>query len=163
MRPKAPSPGRRLRALAGFAAAVLVAFSGPGLAATYRLDDSASRVIPPSARWQWAQGSLRTGINTLEMNVRVDVRIDTREWEGRAGRVYMVLPVDAGGPVTAQWESQGRLLGGRLVSGERALVFSGTLPGPFLEDTIRVRITTDARVMTDDTRRMNFHFELDTP
>lgn len=133
------------------------------LAETFRLDDSASQVFPPSAHWEWAPGSLRTGINTVHMNVRVEVRIDTRAWAGRQGRVYMVLPVDAGGPVTAEWQSHGRLLGGRLVSGERTLVFSGAIPGPFLEDTFRVHLTTDARQMSTETQRVAFHFELDSP
>ena len=54
------------------------------LAETFRLDDSASQVFPPSAYWEWAPGSLRTGINTVHMNVRVEVRID--RGRGRAGR-----------------------------------------------------------------------------
>jgi hypothetical protein len=133
------------------------------MAETLRLDDSASQVLPPTAHWEWAQGSLRSGLNTVHMNVRVEVRIDTRAWVGKQGRIYMVLPVDAGGPVTAVWQSQGRLLGGRLVSGERALVFSGSIPGPMLEDSFRVNLTTDAGLMTTETQRLAFHFELDTP
>jgi len=133
------------------------------LAETYRLEDPASQAFPPNAQWEWAPGSLRRGINTVHMNIRVEVRIDTRAWAGRQGRVYMVLPVEAGGPVTAEWTSQGRLLGGRLVSGERALVYSGVIPGPLLEDTLRVHLATDARQMTTETQRLAFHFELDTP
>ena len=133
------------------------------LGASYRLDDTASQVLPPSAHWEWAPGSLRTGINTVSMKVRVNVRINTAAWAGRQGQIYMVLPVDSGGQVTAEWRSQGRLLGGRMVSGERALVFSGTVPGPSLEDTLEVRLSTDARQMTTDTQRVAFHFELDAP
>ena len=145
--------------------AVLVAFAlaTPCRAETHRLDDSASQVFPPNARWEWGPGSLRTGINTVHMHIRVEARIDTRAWVGRQGRVYMVLPVDAGGPIAAEWQSQGRLLGGRLVSGERALVFSGVIPGPLLEDTLRVHLATDARQMTTETQRMACHFEIDTP
>ena len=75
----------------------------------------------------------------------------------------MVLPVDADGRITAEWSSQGRLLSGQMVSGERALVFSGTVPGPVLEDTIHVRLTADARTLVGDTQRLAFPFELDTP
>jgi hypothetical protein len=141
----------------------LAAHAPAGRAETFRLDDSATQVIPPSAYWEWAPGSLRTGINTVHMNIRVDARIDTRAWAGRQGRVYLALPVDAGGPVTAEWRSQGRLLGGRLVSGERALVYAGTIPGPTLEDTLHVHLATDARKMTDETQRLEFRFELDIP
>lgn len=151
-----PLPARGLAFLL-----ILVATAASG--ATYRLDDSASQVIPPNAQWEWAAGSLRTGINTVHLSARVIVRIDTREWAGRQGRIYMVLPLDSTGAVTAEWQAQGRLLGGRLVSGERALVYTGTIPGPFLEDTLAVRLSTDARSLTSETQRMAFHFELDTP
>ena len=144
-------------------AACLLAHAASALGATYVLDDSASQVLPPNAQWQWAPGSMRTGVNTLHMDVRVNVRIDTRAWAGRAGRIYMVLSQDGGGPVTAEWETQGRLLGGRLTPGERALVFSGTVPAPLLEDTLRVRLTADSRLIDDNARRYAFHFELDTP
>ncbi|HRE13179.1 MAG TPA: hypothetical protein PLD37_03175 [Usitatibacteraceae bacterium] len=133
------------------------------LAATFKLDDPGSQVVPPTARWQWKKSLAREDLNALEMDVRVMVRIDTRAFAGRAGRVYMVLPADPGAPVSAEWQSQGRLLPGRLVSGERAVVFSGTLPGPFLEDTLQVRLSADARRMPEDARRFAFHFEFDTP
>lgn len=152
-----------LRRLAFLALLGLVAYAPAGLAETYRLDDSASQVLPPTAYWEWPPASLLKGINTVHMDVRVEVRIDTRAWAGRQGRIYLVLPVDAGGPVTAEWQSQGRLLGGRLASGERTLVYSGTIPGPLLEDSLRVHLTTDARLMTAETQRLAFHFELDTP
>ena len=141
----------------------LMAYAASGAAATYRLDDSASQVFPPNARWEWVQGSLRTGINTVYLNARVIVRIDTSAWVGKSGRVYMVLPIDADGRVTAEWQTQGKMLGGRMISGERALVFSGTLTGPILEDTMHVRLSTDARTMVSDVQRLSFHYELDTP
>jgi hypothetical protein len=97
------------------------------------------------------------------MDIRVEARIDTRPFAGRQGRVYLVLPVDAGGPVTAQWQSHGRLLGGRLVSGERALVYTGVMPATYLEDTLRMHLATDVRQMSTETQRLAFHFELDTP
>ncbi len=132
-------------------------------AETHRLDDSLSQVFPPVAEWAWEPGSIRSGSTRLQMQVRVNVRIDTKNWTGRPARIYMVLPLAGGAPVTAEWETQGRLLGGRLVSGERALVFSGNVPGPWLEDTMRVRLTTDTRLARESVNRLAFHFELDTP
>ena len=143
--------------------ALAVALAGTASAATIRLDDSASQVVPPTARWQWKKSLARQDLNALEMDVRVMVRIDTRALAGRAGRVYMVLPAEPGAPIAAEWQSQGRLLPGRLASGERAVVFSGTLPGPFLEDTLQVRLSADARRMPEEARRFAFHFEFDTP
>jgi hypothetical protein len=151
------------RVVAVVVASAFVALVGVAQAATVRLDDSASQVFPPAAQWNWAPGSLRSGSQSLHMNVVVKVRIDTRALAGQSGRVYMVLPVDNEGQVAAEWQSEGRLLGGRLVSGERALVYSGALPAPMLEDTLRVRLTADARATSDEARRLAFHFEFDSP
>lgn len=151
------------RAVAIAVAAAFAVLAGMAHAATVRLDDSASQVFPPAAQWHWAPGSLRSGSQNLHMNLVVKVRVDTRALAGQSGRVYMVLPVDNEGQVVAEWQSEGRLLGGRMVSGERALVYSGSLPAPMLEDTLRVRLTADARTMSDDARRLAFHFEFDSP
>ena len=145
------------------AAAILALAALPTFAATVRLDDSASQVIPPNATWQWESRSLRSGINTLHMNIRVNVRIDTRAYAGRQGNIYMALPPDGSSTVRAEWFTHGRLLPGRLASGERVVVYSGVIPGPYLDDTIQVHLTTDARQLAEDVRRIQFNFELDTP
>jgi hypothetical protein len=145
------------------AALLVLAGTAPVAAETFRLDDSMSQVTPPAAEWEWMPFAARGADTVLHMNVRVLVRIDTRAWAGRAGRIFMVLPLDPGGPVTATWEARGPLLSGRLVSGERALVYTGAITTPTIEDTLTVRLTTDARLRTVSTRRLAFHFELDTP
>jgi hypothetical protein len=150
--------GRRLAVAMGAFALVT-----PVFADTFRLDDSGTLVTPPTATWDWLPGALRTGLSTLEMFLRVDVRIDTRRWAGRNGHIYMVLPADGDGPIQAEWTTQGRLLGGRLASGGRTLVYSGTIPGPTLEDTMRMRLTTDSRRLPAGAQRMAFHFEIDSP
>ena len=132
-------------------------------AETVRLDDSLSQVTPPVAEWAWEPGSIRSGNTRLVMRAKVDVRLDTRKWLGQPARIYMVMPVEGAGLVTAEWETQGRLLGGRLNPGERALVFSGNIPGPWLEDTMRVQLTADSRKMTQTPARLSFHFEMDSP
>ncbi len=134
----------------------------PGSANTVRLDDSLSHTVPPNVKMQWlpfARGESNSG--GMEAWVTVNIRIDTRDWIGRQGHIYMVLPRDEVSSIEAVWISQGRLQGGRLVSGDRALVFSGTIPGPTLEDQLRVRLRSNAD-WTSNTRRLNFHFELDT-
>jgi hypothetical protein len=131
-------------------------------AATYRLDDSASHAVPPNVQMQWR--SALPGLNNdndVEAQIRVNIRVDTRLWVGRTGRIYMVLPQDAGPRIVAQWQTQGRLLPGRLVSGERALVFAGPITQPMLDDQMLVHLRTDGRWQSQS-RRLNFHFELDT-
>ncbi|MEY4884153.1 MAG: hypothetical protein RIS34_2007 [Pseudomonadota bacterium] len=134
----------------------------PALAATHLLDDSASHVMPPNVQMAWhSPAPGRAADHDVETRVTVNVRIDTRAWVGRIGRIYMVLPQDSGPPMMAQWQTQGRLLPGRLVSGERGLVYSGLITQATLDDQIQVHLRTDGR-WTSNSRRLNFHFELDT-
>ena len=143
------------------AALGMLAF-GSSLANPFRLDDSLSYTVPPNVQMQWlpfARGQMNA--SGMEAWVTVNSRIDTRDWIGRSGRIYMVLPRDEASSIEAVWTTQGRLQAGRLVSGERALVFAGTIPGATLQDQMQVRLRSNAD-WTSNSRRLNFHFELDT-
>lgn len=127
----------------------------------HRLDDSLSHTVPPNVQMQWlplTPGQSYAG--GMEAWVRVNIRIDTRDWMGRSGRIYMVLPRDEASSIEAVWTTQGRLQPGRLVSGDRTLVFAGTIPGATLEDQMQVRLRSNAD-WSSNSRRLNFHFELD--
>lgn len=127
----------------------------------HRLDDSLSHTVPPNVQMQWLP--LKSGqpfAGGMEAWLRVNIRIDTRDWIGRSGRIYMVLPRDQASDIEAVWTTQGRLMAGRLVSGERTLVFAGTIPGATLEDQMQVRLRSNADWQSNS-RRLNFHFELD--
>lgn len=139
----------------------LLLTAGPAAAGTHRLDDSLSHTVPPNVQMQWLP--LKSGqpfAGGMEAWLRVNIRIDTRDWIGRSGRMYMVLPRDQSSDIEAVWTTQGRLQAGRLVSGERALVFAGTIPGATLEDQMQVRLRSNAD-WSSNSRRLNFHFELD--
>ena len=142
--------------------AVFVALfiSTAAVAETHQLDDSLSHTVPPTAQMQWLPQTRADQDGGMEAWVRVNIRIDTQAWIGRSGRVYMVLPRDEAASVEAVWTTQGRLRAGRLVSGERALVYAGQIPGATLEDQMQVRLRSNAD-WTSNTRRLNFHFELD--
>ena len=131
------------------------------LADTHRLDDSASQIVAAERNMRWVTPLPgRSSNNDVVTRVIVNVRIDTSAWMGRTGQIFMALPSDGEPPVSAHWVTQGRLLPGRLVSGERGMVFSGTITKPLLEDQFVVDLKTDGRWMSPR-RRMNFHFELD--
>jgi hypothetical protein len=150
-----------MKRLTRWATALCLLTAAHAWASPFRLDDSQSHTVPPTVQMQWraiAPGQPDAG---MEAWVRVNVRIATREWVGRSGRVYMVLPRDQTSSIEASWTTQGRLLPGRLVSGERALVYAGTLPADTLEDQLLVRLRSPADWSTSS-RRLNFHFELDT-
>lgn len=152
------SPRRRLALVLALLGAALAL---PAAANPHRLDDSQSYTVPPNVQMQWLP--LKPGQpfgQGMEAWLRVNVRIDTSQWTGRNGRIYMVLPSDQASRVEAVWTTQGRLLGGRLLSGERALVYAGPIPGPTLQDQLQVRLRADPD-WTSNSRRLNFHFELD--
>ncbi|HMN94280.1 MAG TPA: hypothetical protein PKC60_13700 [Hydrogenophaga sp.] len=134
-----------------------LAFAQPGV---HRLDDSLSHTEPPNLQMQWRPHSGPDAGDGMEAWVRVRVHIDTRDWSGRRGRVYMVLPSDQPPAVEAVWSSAGALRAGRLVSGERALVFSGALPAEALQDMLSVRLRTGPDWFSQS-RRLNFHFEFE--
>lgn len=140
---------------------VLLAAAGVAQAATFRVDDSASMPQESSATLRWRQlAPSRGGDNTIEGSTRVQVRLNLAQWHKRAGRVYMVLPEQPGGRVTVSWTTQGRLLPGELVSGQRALVYAGAISAPLLEETLQLKIATDGTRLSAS-QRLNFHFEID--
>lgn len=150
----------RTRRFAPLALAGLL-LAGVAQANPHRLDDSGSHTVPPQAQMQWRPLSARGGGDPgMEAWLRVNLRIATADWAGRSGRLYMVLPRDELSTVEAVWTTQGRLLPGRLVSGERSLVYAGVLPGPWLEEQIAVRLRTGSDWQGSN-RRLNFHFEFD--
>lgn len=134
-----------------------------GSAATVRLDDAGSYALQPSAQMQWRSALPKFSTRpSTEALVRVHIHIDTRAYAGQQAQIYMVLPPDGDTPLVAEWQSQGRLLPGRVTSGERTLVFTGKVPGPALQDELVVRLRSDGDWSTH-TRRLKFHFEMDTP
>jgi hypothetical protein len=96
----------------------------------------------------------------MEAWVRVNIHIDTQDWVGRSGRVYMVLPRDETSTLEAVWTTDGKLLAGRLVSGERALVYAGNITSNALRDQMLVRLRSGPDWQSNS-RRLNFHFEID--
>ncbi len=127
----------------------------------HRLDDSLSHTVPPNLQMEWLPlEASRSQAPGMEAWVVVNVRIDTREWVGRSGRVYMALPRDEASTIEAVWTTQGRMQPGRLVSGDRTLVYAGTIRGATLEDQFKVRLRSNPD-WQGRSRRLNFHFEFD--
>ena len=127
----------------------------------HRLDDSRSHPAADNVQMQWLPQNASDASAGMQTTVRVSIYIDTAEWKERSGRVYMVLPRDqAGSTVEAEWTTNGTLLPGRLVSGERSLVFAGRISGDSLQDEMQVTLRT-APDWQSSSRRLNFYFEID--
>ncbi len=90
----------------------------------------------------------------------MQVRLNLAPWLKRNGRLFLVLPEQSLGQVRASWTTQGRLLPGSLVSGQRALVLAGPIMTPRLDETLVVKIETDGTRL-GSAHRLNFHFEID--
>lgn len=128
----------------------------------YPVDDSGTVVMDPVLAMQWnpAGGSGHPGL--VAASTRVSAQLNLAEWLGRSGRIYMTLPRTAGPAVRASWTTGGTLLPGAMISGERALVYAGTLSSPLLRDVIEIRLEADgARLERPERLAFGFEIEVD--
>jgi len=148
-------------ALATAAFALQLLPTADSAAATFRVDDSASIPSESTARLKWrAVAPTRRADSTLEGAVGVSVRLNLSPWINRNGKLFLVLPEQPIGVVKARWQTQGRLLPGELVSGQRALVYAGPISTPMLDETLVLTIETDGDRLPG-AHRLKFHFEID--
>lgn len=136
--------------------------AAPALAATYVVDDTSTIPYESNVVTRWRDGATggRQMSNDIEGGAVVTLRLNVQPWLNRNGRVYLVLPQQPIGVVNVEWATQGRLLPGKLRSGERTLVFVGPIRTPTLEDTFTVRVVADGR-RVNAPQRLKFHFEID--
>lgn len=135
--------------------------TGVADAATYRVDEVGTFPQESSATMRWRQvAPSRGGDNTIEGSTTVNVRLNLAPWLNRTGRLFLVLPDQPITPVRASWTTQGRLLPGQLVSGQRALVYSGPIALPILEETLVLKLEADGARMSS-AQQLHFHFEID--
>jgi hypothetical protein len=137
------------------------AFAAGAHAATFRVDDSLSLPSETNTTMKWRSlAPNRVAGNAVEGTNIVTVRLNLAPWLNRTGKVYMALPEQPIGPVTADWTTQGKLLPGTLQSGNRTLVFAGPIRTSLLEDTIVLRLTADGQRLRAP-QRLQFYFEID--
>ena len=150
-----------MRAAFAIAISMAAAVASSAGAATYRVDDSASLPRESSTSMKWRSfAPTRAAGNLVEGANQVTVRLNLAPWLNRNGRIYMVLPEQPIGQVTAEWSTQGKLLPGQLQSGSRTLVYSGPIRTGLLEDTILLKLTADGRRLVSPLR-LDFYFEID--
>ena len=152
----------RLRAVLPFGLGLLVLVAvSDATAATHPVDDSASLPEQPNITMRARPAVLgQQAGSTASGESTVRVVLNTTPWVHRVGRIYMVLPAQPVGPVTVSWSTEGRLLPGALVSGQRALVYAGLITTSRLIDTMTLTIQADARRLGAP-RRLDFQFQID--
>jgi hypothetical protein len=125
------------------------------------IDDSGT--LPYNAalamRWQQLEPRAR-GNNQMSGTLQLRVRLNVSPWLRHTGRIYLVLPAQQPGAMTAAWTTQGRLLPGQVTTGGRTLVYAGPITGPFLEDVVQLTVSLDGRRMLQS-YQVNFRFEMD--
>lgn len=145
--------------------ALLAAIVTPAIAQSYPVDDSASQVLDSSLRLKPdAMPARGAPMYMVSGEIAVLVRLDVSPWQGRQGRIYMRMPEQHGGVITATWSTRGRLLPGNLRAGERAVVYAGLIGNAMLEDTLRLRIDADGRAFpSSEQLAFSFEIDLDSP
>ena len=132
----------------------------PAAAATFAVDDSTSYTHDANTAMKWKLSPSRRSGSAVEGATLVTVRLNLKPWMTKSGKVYMVLAKQAFGPVKAAWTTQGRLLAGQVVSGERTLVYAAPIRSAVLEDTIALTLEADGQRLVA-AQRLQFHFEID--
>lgn len=164
MTPHAPEfrGPRRLTFKSVCALLVASVASHAALAATFRVDDSLTLPHNAQTRMQWKSAApTRAEGNLVEGAVIVTIRLNLAPWLNKNGQIYMTLPPQPTiGPVTAEWTTQGRLLPGKVVSGERTLVFSGPIRSTLIEETLHVKVQADGARLAMP-QQLEFIFEID--
>jgi hypothetical protein len=144
------------------ALALAIIWPSAAHAKSITLDDSGTEALEPSVsmRWKTAAPGRSPGANLLIGTTTIRVRINVMPWLKHSGRIYLSLPAQQPGPISASWVTQGQLLSGQLQSGNRILVYCGPLTTPFLEDVFKFQFSINAALISRP-YPVSFHFELD--
>lgn len=128
---------------------------------TSPIDDAGTLPYDAPLVLHWQQLSPRRPVNnTLTGTTSIRVRLNVGSWMHRAARIYLLLPAQSPGTLSASWTTQGRLLPGRITSGSRTLVYAGPVTTAFLEDVLQLTLNVDARQM-NQLYHVNFQFQMD--
>ena len=133
----------------------------PADAKTTVIDDSGTLPYDAPLVLHWQQLSPRRPVNNrMTGTLTLRVKLNVAPWLRRPGRIYLVLPAQQPGAMSATWSTQGRLLAGRVSSGTRSLVYSGSITTPFIEDVLQLTLEVDGTQMRQ-LYHVNFRFEID--
>ena len=137
-------------------------YSSLAHARTTAIDDSGTQAVEPSVSMHWksvvpqrsSDNQMMVGATTIR------VRLNVAPWLRHSGRIYLVLPTQQPGPISASWSTQGRLLPGQIHSGTRSMIYAGPVIRPVMEDVFVLQFSIDGKLM----RRpfpVTFRFEMD--
>jgi hypothetical protein len=150
-----------VRPLHTFAYCIIWLTSAAAYAKTTVIDDSGTLPYDTAVAMRWQQQQPRgAAANLMVGTLQVRVRLNVSAWLRHTGHIYLVLPAQQPGAMTAAWTTQGRLLPGQVAAGGRTLVYAGPITAPFMEDVVQLTVTVDGRRMLQS-YEVNFRFEMD--
>lgn len=134
---------------------LLILFVSAGAIAGERLDDSASpRARVPAVSALTDEGRpLADSRNPTRVQLRfgrIDYRLATARHVGRAARIFYVVPPLIAGlrspaGMRVEWRGLGAFQSGTARPGERQQVWAGTVPGPWMNESIELTVDLDLR------------------
>lgn len=134
----------------------------PAPGRVFRVDDSGTVVLDPVLEMQWQPPGRSGSTSLVSASTRVSIQLNLASWVGRSGRIYMTLPRTPGPTVRATWRTGGTLLPGSVLSGDRTLVYAGTVTGPVIRDLIDIALEADGtRLSRPEALAFGFEIELD--
>lgn len=144
------------------ALALAIIWTPAAQARTTPIDDSGTQALEPSVSLRWKTAAPPHGASNTTMVGRTTlrVRLNVLPWLNRHGRIYLALPAQPPGPITASWTTQGRLGPGQVLSGNRVLLYAGPITTPVIEDVVAFQFSVDGRLVSRPFP-VNFRFEMD--
>jgi hypothetical protein len=149
------SSARRTASAFFFALALTIICWAPARSNSVTIDDSGTQSLNPAVSMRW-----KTATPAPSRLWSVRVRINVMPWLRHAGRIYLSLPAQEPGPMRLSWNTQGRFLPGQVQSGNRALIYSGPITTPFMEDTLTLQFVVGGTLMRRPVP-VTYHFEMD--
>lgn len=128
-----------------------------------RLSDALSTQQQFDLDLNWKHNSSMRDLDARELNaltarVRyVEVRLDTREFIGKRGKIFISLPVNirGTGDTTAlrmSWTTNGIFSNGSVTAGNRAKLFEGKITDSVMSDVFDITFDIDARQVYNNLR-----------
>jgi hypothetical protein len=146
-----------------FLALVLsIIWPSPAISKPIVIDDSGTQALEPSVSMHWKSATPSRGAanNLMIGTTTIRVHLNVMPWLKHSGHIYLSLPAQAPGAISASWVAQGRFMSGQVHSGNRVLIYAGPISTAFLEDVLQFQFSVDGSLMQRHVP-VNFHFEFD--
>ncbi|MEN8204713.1 MAG: hypothetical protein ABFS24_01760 [Pseudomonadota bacterium] len=128
-----------------------------------RLDDSLSTQQQFDLDLDWKQTRNTENLDERELNAltararRVEIRLNTRRFVGKRGKIFIRLPINIRGTgdssaLRMSWQTNGLFSNGAITAGNRAKLFEGEITEPVMSDVFDITFDIDARQVYNNLR-----------